>query len=251
MKKRKIKFKMDEVNILRIVVVILLLLIIILIMNNKKMSVLEEKSINSYSSKMINYVENLSSVKENEIDKYIISAVKYYYNEENKTEIKVDEISKFIKENYNVTISTKKILELGLSEKLIKENIQLNTERKAYSYQENKTLKDIASTKIPVYKLEKIKKKNKVTYQAIYQKYIIKNPYEVLNYYDKLNNKKKTYNKYDTTNLLNYLTGKTTVKEFINSIDMKDLEKFGKKKEKMTIEYKVIDNNLTIKKISK
>lgn len=244
MKMKKINFdaiknKIDKVMIQRFIIVILFIIILIVMLTGNKISTLEEESVISYSDIMINYIEDIEDVKDKEYDKYIINSLKYYYNEENKTEVGVKEVSEFIEKNYNIKISSKKMLELGISEKLMKENITFDSQKETYQYNLNKTLKDIANTKIASYKKINVKKNSKNIYQVTYQKYVIKNPYEVLNFYqDK-----------DVTKIKNYITGKGTVKEFLESIEEKDLDKFATKKNEITVEYKVIDRKLTVSKV--
>lgn len=239
--KKRIKFdtikeKIDGVMIQRIVIAILVVtILLIMLLSGNKISILEEETLKSYSNKMINYIE-----KGTKDEDYIISAVKYYYNEENKTSISLKEVSKYIKENYNKKISEKEMKNIGISEKLMKEKIMIDIEKSQYNYRNEKTLQDIASTKIYTYKIKEIKKLSENKYEIEYQKYVIENPYEVLNYYQ---------GKKDITKINNYIMGKGTTKEFLESINEKDLSKFAKKKNQVTVEYEVINRSLTISKI--
>lgn len=238
--KKRIKFdtikdKIDGVMIQRIVIAILVVtILLIMLLSGNKISILEEETLKSYSNKMINYIE-----KGTKDEDYIISAVKYYYNEENKTSISLKEVSKYIKENYNKKISEKEMKNIGISEKLMKEKIMIDIEKSQYNYRNEKTLQDIASTKIYTYKIKEIKKLSENKYEIEYQKYVIENPYEVLNYYQ---------GKKDITKINNYIMGKGTTKEFLESINEKDLSKFAKKKNQVTVEYEVINRSLTISK---
>lgn len=239
--KKRIKFdtikdKIDGVMIQRIVIAILVVtILLIMLLSGNKISILEEETLKSYSNKMINYIE-----KGTKDEDYIISAVKYYYNEENKTSISLKEVSKYIKENYNKKISEKEMKNIGISEKLMKEKIMIDIEKSQYNYRNEKTLQDIANTKIYTYKIKEINKLSENKYEIEYQKYVIENPYEVLNYYQ---------GKKDITKINNYIMGKGTTKEFLESINEKDLSKFAKKKNQVTVEYEVINRSLTISKI--
>ena len=239
--KKRIKFdtikdKIDGVMMQRIVIAILVVtILLIMLLSGNKISILEEETLKSYSNKMINYIE-----KGTKDEDYIISAVKYYYNEENKTSISLKEVSKYIKENYNEKISEKEMKNIGISEKLMKEKIMIDIEKSQYNYRNEKTLQDIANTKIYTYKIKEIKKLSENKYEIEYQKYVIENPYEVLNYYQ---------GKKDITKINNYIMGKGTTKEFLESINKKDLSKFAKKKKQVTVEYEVINRSLTISKI--
>ena len=239
--KKRIKFdtikeKIDGVMIQRIVIAILVVtILLIMLLSGNKISILEEETLKSYSNKMINYIE-----KGTKDEDYIISAVKYYYNEENKTSISLKEVSKYIKENYNKKISEKEMKNIGISEKLMKEKIMIDIEKSQYNYRNEKTLQDIANTKIYTYKIKEINKLSENKYEIEYQKYVIENPYEVLNYYQ---------GKKDITKINNYIMGKGTTKEFLESINEKDLSKFAKKKKQVTVEYEVVNRSLTISKI--
>ena len=239
--KKRIKFdtikeKIDGVMIQRIVIAILVVtILLIMLLSGNKISILEEETLKSYSNKMINYIE-----KGTKDEDYIISAVKYYYNEENKTSISLKEVSKYIKENYNKKISEKEMKNIGISEKLMKEKIMIDIEKSQYNYKNEKTLQDIANTKIYTYKIKEINKLSENKYEIEYQKYVIENPYEVLNYYQ---------GKKDITKINNYIMGKGTTKEFLESINEKDLSKFAKKKKQVTVEYEVVNRSLTISKI--
>lgn len=252
--KIKLKKILKDKIVQRVLITLCIMLILIIVIINfykKTISPLESGVLVSYSNKMVNNIEVIKNNNDKKYENYIIYTMLYYYNELNRNEVSTKEVKKFVLDNFNLKLSDNKINSIGTSLKLLENGIKLVTEDNKYIYTNNQTLADIAKTKVPFYKLEKIQKKNKVTYKIIYQKYIIENPYEVLNYYDKLNNKKKTHNKYDTTDILKYITGKGTVKEFIDSIDENTLDKFSKKKEKITIEYKVINNHLTISTINK
>ena len=228
----------------------ILIILIIMISEKRNISPLEEQAIKEYSSKMVINIDEIYN-KEKKNDKYIVYTMKYYNNELNRNEITVNELRKFVFENFNKNLSKKELLKIGVSQKLIENNINFDYDTNKYTYNDSKTLSDIAKYKITKYELEKISKHSDTRYSVRYKKYEIKNPYKLLNYYEELNNKKKTKDKYNTDDILKYIKGIGKEKNIINNIDQEGLKKFGKEKEIVTIEYKVINNKLTVGNIKK
>lgn len=228
----------------------ILIILIIMISEKRNISPLEEQAIKEYSSKMVINIDEIYN-KDKKNDKYIVYTMKYYNNELNRNEITVNELRKFVLENFNKNLSKKELLKIGVSQKLIENNINFDYDTNKYTYNDSKTLSDIAKYKITKYELEKINKYSDTRYSVRYKKYEIKNPYELLNYYEELNNKKKTKDKYNTDDILKYIKGIGKEKDIINNIDQEGLKKFGKEKEIVTVEYKVINNKLTVGNIKK
>lgn len=156
----------------------ILVILIIMISEKRNISPLEEQAIKEYSSKMVINIDDIYN-KEKKNDKYIVYTMKYYNNELNRNEITVNELRKFVLENFNKNLSKKELLKIGVSQKLIENNINFDYDTNKYTYNDSKTLSDIAKYKITKYELEKINKHSDTRYSVRYKKYEIKNPYEL------------------------------------------------------------------------
>ena len=236
--------KIDKKYLIIAISVIALLIILGLILCkftcNKKLSDLEKIKITEGSDKYSNYFEYLDGSKK--VDDYIVYALMYNYNENDKDSLSFSEIHKTINNIFSTKIKLKDIEDSGMSPSIVNTNIskeengfKLNNTDKSYA--------TIASTKIVKYNINNIEKINNNKYQVIYDKYIISNPYDVLNYYND-NNKTK-----ETEEISSYLKGKgkiTNIKKYINK---KNQNKVGKKDKEITVTYVVKNNKVLIENI--
>ena len=239
--------------LLGILVIIFLVFTAIYLLGTGHVSKIERNKIDKESAKYINYIEDITESKSKNIDKYIIFALDYYKNNNNKMEVSAKEISKFLKKNLNMDYKKEKVISVGITEEMRLKNITYNSSKETYKINQiNISGQSIKERGIVYYKQKSIRKKNINTYVIKYDKYIIKNPYDFLNYYIDKNTKTTDEDKYiDITPIKNYLMGSgniDSVKEIIKNNE-NDLKVYAKKKGSVKIIYKLKGNKLVIDKI--
>ena len=110
------------------------------------------------------------------------------------------------------------------------------------------TQQDIANIPIIKYEITNIKKKGK-KYIVSYDKYIIKNPYEILNYFSDLNVKVEDESEiYNTTELYKYLTRQGKISNVKEMLTKEVLDTLAKKEKSIDITYTLNDGSLKMNK---
>jgi len=235
---------------LGLIVIIFLLVTVIYLNGTNNVSSIEQNTIKEQSKKIVNYIDDIIELDSKDIDKYIILALDYSSNTDNKKELTVDEIYNFLADNFTLKTSTDEIRNQGISPLMLGRNIIYNAENDSYQMVDIKTdTNKIATTSINYYKLTKINKKNKKKYVITYTKYTIDDPYKILNYYISQNNNVAESEIVDITVIRNYLLGGSTLADLKNSLNDNDLEKFATKGKKVKITYIVKNGKLYIDNI--
>lgn len=225
-----------------LVVALIVLAIILMVNNSHKLTELEKIKITEKSDEVSNYFEYVEGKKE--IDKYIIFALEYSYNELNAKTVKLDKVKEIIDENFTIGLTTEEIEDFGISPDMVDKNIIYDFNNKEFTINVNKlSYGEIA--KLPVIKYNPIKyRKSKNTYKVTYTKYVVENPYEILNYYNDLQDEK-----IDTTEITNYLKGKEKISTIRKYINEKNIDKVGKKENNIVVTYVVKEDKIIIKDI--
>ena len=229
------------------VLLIVLLLVILLIIKTTKLSKIEKIKIEDTSSDIMLFYEEIDNKEVNDTDGYIAYALEYSYNVNDKSELTTKEIKELIESKFNIKLEEDKINDVGITPYLLKKNISHNPSEKKYSIDKSiLTQQDIASIPITKYEITNIKKKGK-KYIVTYDKYVVKNPYEIMNYYSDLNvQSEEEETTYDTSEILNYLTCKGKITSVKKILTKDDLETLAKKEKSIEIKYILVDGNLKI-----
>ena len=233
-------------------IIIFVIITVLTIKNIYKVTPIEEIKLKEVSNEVMNYMEEIETSKSKNIDKYINYTLEYFYNEEDKETLHINEIKKFIEETFTVKITNKELKEIGITQEMLEKNIVYDPIKETYKKGKiNLSYADIASKKIIKYNIEKITKKNKNEFVIEYRKYIVSNPYKILNYYMELNQKdEKNKIKYDTTEINNYLKGKEKTGVIKKYITNSNIKKVGKEKETVEVKYVVKDNKILVDTIN-
>lgn len=248
------------IMILGVLILIFLVFTAVYLIGTRNISSIEEKTLREKSDDLMLYIEDITLSESQDIDKYIIYALNYSYNKNNKNDLSCEDINNFIKENFTIETDVEKIRNMGVSPLMLEQNITY--EPSTDSYKMNITQKNpqtIKDTPIIYYKLEKISKKNKKKYVVTYKKYIIEDPYQMLNYYMEENNNAEgkpdengnmTYDLTDTTPIVNYLTGTGKLANVKNLIKEDNISSYAieDKKGEIKVTYIVKDDQLLIDK---
>ena len=231
--------------------IVLLLFIGLFLFSRNHLSKLEKDLLLEDSNNIIYYLDTIDNGESKEIDSYILFALDYAYNEEDKESLTSKEIKKIIETYFDKKVTTKEINRIGVTPLLLDRSVMHNPEEEIYSIDRGSiTQRQIADIPIVVYKRKSTKKSNN-KYIVKYQKVTIKNPYEILNYYSDLNqlnseidsnNKKKSKKKeienYDISKIMNYLTAKGKMKDIKEAVNDEIIKKEGEVSKKLvTVTY--------------
>lgn len=218
---------------------LLIIFIIIMIINSKKVTDLEKAKIIEMSSQVENYLDEI--IDTGDEGKYVNFAIEYLYNNTDKKEYSIEEIIDVINKYFDISYTEDKLLEIGISEKMLNKGIVYNSGNKTFKYNYSKTGNDIADTPLVKYSVNKIKKINSSKFIVVYDKYVVEKPYEVLNYY---NNNEDI--KYDTGLIKSYLKGEGKIKDIKNAIDKDNIKTVGKIDGSKKVTYNIKKDKLLI-----
>lgn len=230
---------------------LLVVVLLIILFGCNRLTSLEEKTIRDVSKRVMPYMDRIENSKEKEkLNKYIYYAMEYAYNEEDKTEVTVDEVKKIISDIFNYKINDKKLREMPLTREMIENNIIYDFEKEVFVVDKSQVNQsDIAKKELVFYEINKITKKSSDEFKVKYDKYVVTNPYEILNYYSDLNTKNEGKNNkktYDITPIFNYLTAKGKEKDIKDYVIGGNFNKFAKKKGEFIVNYIVKDDKILI-----
>ena len=243
---------------LSVIIFIFITFTAIYLIGTKNISGIEKKELLRVSDNFIYYIEDIKDSKSKDIDKYIIYALDYTYNNDSKNSMTCDEIYDFLTENFTIKTSAEEIKNIGVTPLMLERNIVYDDSKQSYMMVGNSDARKIAETPIVYYKIEKISKSNKKRFVIKYKKYVIENPYDMLNYYidkntnssNEENNDKKDYNDLvDIVPIRNYLLGNGKIIDFKKTIKDEDISKFAKSSGTLKVTYVVKDDKIYIDKI--
>lgn len=236
----------DKGLLTKILIGVLILIIIIFILNTLVFSRLEKVKINEVNNKLANYLDEVVLYPEDE-GKYINFAIEYLYNTTEKKSYKFDEVLDVINDTFALDYTEKDLEKIGITLQMANKGIIIEGNNHEYVYNNKKTRADIANTPVVKFYPTATKRVSLNKYKVTYDKYVVENPYAVLNYYEDLNLKGKK--KHDTTDIVEYLKGNRKMNVIKDSINNKNIEKFGKIDGHITITFVVKNNKVLIKKI--
>ena len=238
-----------------LIVLIVLVFTAIYILGTGNVSKIEEEKIKKESSQFLYFVEDISESKSKDVDKYIVFSLDYSYYNNNDADMTADEITQFLNTTFDLNTTKEKILSVGITEEMLAKNITYDGSKELFKISPAQvSSKKIEDVPITYYRMYKIRRNNKNTYTAKYDKYIIKNPYDMLNYYIDRNNNlngEEPGAMYDTTTIRNYIVGSNSskgVKELISKNE-EDLKNYASKEGTLSITYVMNGEKLIIKDI--
>lgn len=214
------------------------------------LSELERISLEERSASAANYLEEIDKLgdfdKDNKsnpiinnfpLDRYISYALEYSYNENDKSELSVKEIKKFLESTFDAEFSAEAINGVGISPLLLDKNVTHDPVAKTYSIKKDFNKRQIADIPISKYIIKNsFTNKDKSVYTIVYDKYTAKSPYDILPHIDGANTK-------------DYLEGKGKVTSFKNAINSDNAKKITNPEKETIVEYILKGNQLKIKSI--
>ena len=214
------------------------------------LSELERISLEEHSAKAANYLEEIDNSEESSkdaahnptinnhhLDRYIAFALEYNYNENDKTELTVKEIKKFLESIFDGEFNENDINSVGISPLLLDKNVNHDPVGKTYSIKKDFSKRQIADIPISKYIIKNsFTDKDKSIYTIVYDKYTAKSPYDILPHIDGANTK-------------DYLEGKGKVASFKNAINSDNAKKITNPEKETIVEYILKGNQLKIKSI--
>ena len=242
-----IEFFVDKKKRNILIGVLGIIVLLVILISCSRVTPLEEKTIREVSKRVMPYMDRIENSKESKLNKYVYYALEYAYNENNKTELTVNEVKKIILDVFNYDTSDKKLKNIVLSPEMMQNYITYDFVTEKYRIDKSQiTQSEIAKKKLTFYEIDSIKKISSEHFKVTYDKYVVTNPYEILNYYSDLNNKNNSKKKYDITPIYNYLVAKGKEKDIKDYVIGGNFDKFAKKKGKFKVDYVVKNDKLVI-----
>ena len=250
---RKVNFVTPR-NIISLALVAIIIVAGAIIFSSKQtefpLSELERISLEERSAKTANYLEEIDNSEESSkdaahnpivnnfpLDRYIAFALEYNYNENDKTELTVKEIKKFLESVFDGEFNEKDINSVGISPLLLDKNVSHDPVGKTYSIKKDLNKRQIADIPISKYIIKNsFTNKDKSVYTIVYDKYTAKSPYDILPHIDGANTK-------------DYLEGKGKVTSFKNAINSDNAKSITNPEKETVVEYVLKDGKLLIKSI--
>lgn len=233
-----IKFDKETLGTLKGVILLLIVLVLVILLSSlfikNKITGLEKALLTEQTEKAMLYVDSID-INDTQTDSYILYALEYSYNENDKDTLTYKEIQTIIKNIFDKDLSEDSLNAVGITPLLLDNNVIHKMEEKSYSInKKNMTQRQIANIPINIYKQTKVKKKRS-KYIVEYEKITIENPYDILNYYNDLSASQPDQEPYDTTAIMNYLTAKGKMKDIKSVVNDKIIEQYGKVYDKKII----------------
>ena len=224
-------------------------IIVLIFPKERKINALERIGINDFSDKVIISMEEIDrtvdsstnvtalpkELKDISKDRFIAYALEYAYEKDNKTTLTANEIKDIIENIFDIEISTDEINSVGISPTLLDKNVGHDPVNEAYTIsKENRTKREIALIPIAKYIQTSVKAEDD-NYVVKYDKYIVKNPYDVLSI---TNN--------DMSKINDYLNGKGKASSIKAIINADNAASVASKEKETTIKYTVKNDKITI-----
>lgn len=211
-------------TIAAIIVVALIFLFAIINIAGRKLNDNEQAALDQLNQKVLFYIDELES--ENETDeleqeaKFVIFAMTYSYEEDDKTELTPKEINDIIHSYFDTDIDLNEVLRKPLQPYLENKNIIFLPEDGKVLYKPaTRAKKGIAQTPITVYLQKEARIKNS-TITSTYSKYTVDDPYNIFTSATSLN--------MDTTGIGAYLNGngkEKSIKRLVTPENVNDIAK--------------------------
>ena len=195
-------------------VIVVVMLCGFLIYNYIHISNFEKSMLLEQSNIIMNYYDSFNNDEGQGLDKYILFALTYSNNENDKSLLSSKEIKDILENTFNKNFNEDEINHEGITPLLMDNNIMQNYDNKEYYIDKDSINQSkISNINIVIYNNKKIIKRGK-RFIVKYDKYVIENPYDILNYYDAKGG-------YDTSKISSYLRGNGKLKD-VKSIIEKD-----------------------------
>lgn len=219
--------------------VVLLFAIIILLYNYMHLTKLEKELLIEQSNKVMKYYDVYVNSDSESIDKYMLYALTYSDNENDKSSLNNKEIKEILASVFNKEFNEEEIKNVGITPLFMDYNVMQNYETSSYYIDKNAINQTkIATIKFNIYYLKSIKKRGS-NYILEYENYLIDNPYEVLNYY--------TEKGVDTSKINDYLRAKGKIKDIKEATGKDFLESKAKKLDNIEVTYILKGSKFLIK----
>ena len=220
--------------------VVLLFAIIILLYNYMHLTKLEKELLIEQSNKVMKYYDVYVNSDSESIDKYMLYALTYSDNENDKSSLNNKEIKEILASVFNKEFNEEEINNVGITPLFMDYSVMQNYETSSYYIDKNVINQTkIATIKFNIYYLKSIKKRGN-NYTLEYENYLIDNPYEILNYY---NDKEGV----DTSKINEYLRAKGKIKDIKEATGKDFLESKAKKLDNIEVTYILKGSKFLIK----
>lgn len=253
-------------NKIMIILTILLLILglILIIIKSTRVSKVERIKLEDVSSDIINYMYNIDNKEYQQVEKYLLFALDYSLNENNKEKVTLKEVEEIINDRFDNDFDDNDFLDLGITPEMSKRDIHFEHETSTYTINKQQlTSSDTAEVPIYSYAINKIRKSSSNKYIVTYDKYKINYAYKILDFYEKKNLPKDSIpnengelinieieNKtIDTSDITKYIHGEANRGVLNKYLTKECLQNIGENQGKLTIYYIVRDSKIIVDKI--
>ena len=172
-------------NKIMIILTILLLILglILIIIKSTRVSKVEKIKLEDVSSDIINYMYNIDNKEYQQVEKYLLFALDYSLNENNKEKVTLKEVEEIINDRFDNDFDDNDFLNLGITPEMSKRDIHFEHETSTYTINKQQ-LKVNADTYCDLYRLGKISREEAKEHIMPYLDYVNKKSKELANKYN-------------------------------------------------------------------
>jgi len=215
-----------------------------LLKKSHQLSDLEKISFQKETAPVADYLEaidnTIESAEPSQIDKYVVFALLYSANENNRTELTIDEIKAIIHDHFTVDTSVRPLETMGITPSLTTYRITHNSDQGTYSINLESDRRTAARTPITKYILKDIQKSANI-YTATYAKYVANDPYAIFNFASEHN--------LSNSEISNYLKGDGKSKALKTILTADNIDDLASYEKDLTATYELDDSKLRLKEI--
>lgn len=243
--------------------VFLLSLTVLSFIKSRKLTDSDSIVLHNYSNSLVNYFENFEDIEGQELSLYqkqLAFSLDYFYYEESKETVPLEDFSAFLKDNFNTELNMETLGEDLMNPALVSKSAIYNTDEETIQITPPSPTKR-ERAKIPITKyLETTIKKKGNTFKVTYEKYVIESAYDALNCLSRQENPEEQEEgeqldiedapkSNNTAKMMSYLNAKSTIKNAQDALTPECTKELSEVKSSMTVTYKMQDSKIFIEKI--
>ena len=242
--------------------VFLLSFAVLAFIKGRKLTDTESIALHDYSDSLINYFENFEDSEEYEATLYqkeLAFTLDYFYYEDSKESITTEELTNFLKDNFNTELNMETIEEDFTNLLIANKCAYYDSEEAIIKITPpSPTKKERARIPITKYLEKSIKKKGN-SFEVSYEKYVIESAYDALNCLSRQENPEETEGSEEqssevsqsenTAKMMSYLKTESKINTAQDALTPECTKELSESKSTITIVYKTQNSKLFIEKI--
>ena len=243
---------------------LLILGLVLVIIKSTRVTKVEKLKLEDVSKDIINYMYNIDNKEYQQVEKYLLFALDYSTNENDKNSLNLTEIRELIDSKFDNDFDENDYMNVGITPEMADRDIHFDYDTNTYTMNKKElTNSDIAEVPIYSYAIDKIRKTSANKYIVSYTKYKIDRANKISDFYEDKNipntsvatddgtliNVEIEEKKTDTTDINKYLHGEANRGVLNKYLTKECLESIGEKQGKLTVFYIVKDSKIIVDKI--